>query len=123
MKIERGDLRYSRVLLREIAGRYNREIARMREEADEYKHAAAAMFWVKKLKPIYIWQDQNMLLNEMFAFYMGVGAILAGQGTKRSLDVQYKAMLRELFYALRYRNMTPQNMDFILKIMFPPSYL
>lgn len=121
MKVDSHDLYYSRRILREIGGRFERDITRLRENADEYKHGGVAMFWIKKLKPISVRQGQCRYLNEMFAFYVGVGAVIAGGKARSRLDRSlYIEILREMWYALRYRNMTPQNMDYILKLMFPP---
>ena len=123
MNMNSGDLYYSRRILKEIAGRFERDITRLRENADEYKHGGVAMFWIKKLKPICVRQGQRRYLNEMFAFYVGVGAVIAGKRASSRFGLEpalYMRILGEMWYALRYRNMTPQNMDYILKLMFPP---
>ncbi len=110
---------YSSALLKDICGRYNRDLPRMKQKPDGYKKAATAIFWIKKLRPIYIQDGQPQFLNEAFAYYFGIGPVLHRKDGFVSFPSHYRSLVEEMLYALRYRNMTPQNIDFLLKAMYP----
>lgn len=111
---------YSSAVLKDICGRYNRDLPRMKKDGpDPYKHAATAIFWIKKLRPIYVRDGQPQFLNEAFAYYFGIGPVLHGKLEGTRIPDEYRLLIKEMIYALRYRNMTPQNMDFLLKAMYP----
>ncbi len=110
---------YSSVLLKEICGRYNRDLQRMSNDPDHYKKAATAIFWIKKIRPIYVTDGQPQFLNEAFAYYFGIGPILHNITLGTPIPAEYKPLVKEMLYALRYRSMSPQNMDFLLKAMYP----
>lgn len=50
---------YSSALLKEICGRYHRDLPRMKSDPDNFKKAAIAIFWIKRYVQSMFWMANH----------------------------------------------------------------
>lgn len=104
----------SSCVLHEISLRHDIDMKRY-VSPNRIKQASSLAFWIKKLKPVHRIDGLKSYVNEVFAFHC-INAVLEREYLVPSTIPA--SFMTEFLYSMRYRSMSPQNIDFMLKVLY-----
>lgn len=103
----------SEVVERVSKRKYYFEVFHQLPHISEFKELALYVFWITKLKPFTVTNEESILcasVNELYAFHMVISVFEKIRDTTKTTNFSYpsKAMLSDFVYGLKYQDLTKE---------------
>lgn len=105
----------SEVVERVSKRKYYFEVFHHLPHISEFKELALYVFWITKLKPFTVTNEESRLcasVNELYAFHMVISVFEKIRDVKKIVNFSYpsKAMLSDFVYGLKYQDLTKESL-------------